>query len=190
MLPKVSAAEDTEGCRQAMRAASLPPDLPVVPIIETARGVLTVREIAAAAAVECVALGRFDLAADLAIDPDGGSPAFAAARAAVVLASRAEGLLQPLDSPWITIKDLDGLGAAAARARADGFGGMLLIHPSHIGMVNQVFAPTAEELDWARRIIESAEQAGAAGRGAYAMDGAMVDEAIIKRARAILEESG
>jgi citrate lyase beta subunit len=152
--------------------------------------VLTVREIAAAAAVECVALGRFDLAADLGIDPDGGSPAFAAARAAVVLASRAEGLLQPLDSPWINIKDLDGLGAAAARGRADGFGGMLLIHPSHIAVVNQVFSPTAEEFNWARKVIESAEQAGAAGKGAYAMDGAMVDEAIIKRARAILEESG
>jgi citrate lyase beta subunit len=111
------------------------------------------------------------------------------ARASVVLASTAERLDPPLDSPWLKIADLDGLRAAAERARADGFGGMLLIHPSHVTTVNQVFSPTASELAWAQGIVASSAEAQAGGRGAYTRDGQMVDEAIVKRARAILRDA-
>src|SRR5207253_2279946 len=110
-------------------------------------------------------------------------------RAAIVLASAAEGLQPPLDAPWLRIQDLDGLRTFAQRARDDGFGGMLLIHPSHVETVNQVFSPTADEVTWARGIVASAGEAEAAGRGAYARDGQMVDEAVVRRARRILHEA-
>ena len=189
MLPKAGGAADLAACRAAIAAAKGPSALPLIPIIESAAGVLNAPEIARFGGVLCLALGRFDLAADTGIDPDSTSPVLAAARAAIVLNSRVAELHPPLDSPWIRMADLDGLRAAAQRGRADGFGGMLLIHPSHIETVNEVFSPTDDEIAWARSIAASAERATAEGRGAYARDGEMVDEAIIRRARAILEQA-
>ena len=189
VLPKVSDWGDVEACRRAMTRDRVPTELPVVPIIESAAGVLGCAAIAEATGVACLALGRFDLAADLGIDPDGTSPVLAMARASVVLASTAGRIDPPLDSPWLKIADLDGLRAAAERARADGFGGMLIIHPSHVATVNEVFSPTADEIAWAQSIVASAAEADSAGRGAYARDGEMVDEAIVKRARAILRDA-
>src|SRR5437868_1126325 len=117
VLPKVSDWDDVEACRRAMKQARIPTELPVVPIIESAAGVLGCAAIAEVTGVACLALGRFDLAADLGIDPDGTSPALAMARASVVLASTAVRLGLPLDSPWLKITDLSGLRAAAERAR-------------------------------------------------------------------------
>lgn len=188
MLPKAGGAHDLSACRAAIDAARGPSDMPLVPIIESAAGVVNVAEIARNPTVLCLAFGRLDLSADLAIDPAVDTPTLAAARASVVLNSRAAGLHQPLESPWVNIKDLEGLRAAAQRARSDGFGGMLLIHPSHVPVVNQVFSPTEKEISWARATMAAAKRADAAGRGAYAADGEMVDEAVIRRARAILEE--
>jgi citrate lyase beta subunit len=189
MLPKASDEDDVEACRRAMKRAAGPAELPVVPIIESAAGVLACASIAEVTDVACLAFGRFDLAADLGVDPDGSSAALAVARASVVLASTAKRLEPPLDSPWLRITDLDGLRAAADRARADGFGGMLLIHPSHVATVNELFSPSADEIEWARGIVASSAEADSSGRGVYSHDGAMVDEAIVKRARAILRDT-
>ena len=189
VLPKVNDTSDVDACRNALAKSGVA-KRPIVAMIESASGVLNCANIAKMPGVLCLAFGRFDLSADLGIDPDAGSPALSAGRAAVVLASRAAGLQPPIDAPWIKIHDLDGLRAAAQRARADGFGGLQLIHPSHVPVVNEVFSPTAEELSWARGIVDSADEAEAHGRAAYALDGQMVDEAIVKRARAILGIAG
>jgi len=148
VLPKVDRPEDVDACHAAggLRSKSLA----VLAIIESAAGVLNGPEIAGAGGVVCLALGRFDLSADLGVDPEDRTPALSAARAVVVLASAAARLHPPLDSPWLRIPDLDGLRAAAEQGRRDGFGGMLLIHPSHVQIVNQVFSPTADEVAWAR----------------------------------------
>ncbi|HEX3630720.1 MAG TPA: CoA ester lyase [Candidatus Dormibacteraeota bacterium] len=190
MVPKVGGAAELAECRRAILASKGPPDLPLIPIIESASGVINAGEIARAPEIFCLALGRFDLSAELGIDPDSGSPALGAARASIVLSSSAADLHRPLDSPWLKLKDLEGLRKGALRSRADGFGGMLLIHPSHVLVANFVFSPTKSEVAWAKDIIASARQAGAEGRGAYAREGAMVDEAIVRRARAIVDEAG
>ena len=187
VVPKVGGAAELAEVRTAILAVRGPSELPLIALIESAAGVANIAEIARVPGVFCLAYGRFDLAADLAIDPDASSPALAAARGAVVLHSAAAGLHPPLDSPWLKIQDLDALRHAAQRGRGDGFGGMLLIHPTHVPVVNDVFSPTAEEIAWARDIMASAGQAAADGRGAYTSQGAMVDEAIVRRARAILE---
>src|SRR5438132_8736484 len=164
VLPKASHRDDVQTCRRAMKQARIPAELPIVPIIESAAGVVGCSGIAEMTDVACLALGRFDLAADLGIDPDGTSAALAVARASVVLASAAARLDPALDSPWLKITDLDGLRTAAERARADGFGGMLVIHPSHVTTVNEVFSPTASELAWARGILASSAPGEAGGR--------------------------
>src|SRR5438309_5336245 len=189
VLPKASHRDDVQTCRRAMKQARTTAELPIVPIIESAAGVLGCAGIAEVTGVACLALGRFDLAADLGIDPDGASAALTMARASVVLASTAARLESPLDSPWLKIADLDGLRTAAERARADGFGGILIIHPSHVTTVNEVFSPTSDEIAWARGIVASSAEAESGGRGAYTRDGEMVDEAVVKRARAILRHT-
>jgi citrate lyase beta subunit len=189
VLPKVSGKDSIDLCRAGIAAVDGPGDLPLIAIVESGEGVLNCEEIARARAVFCLALGRFDLAADLGIDPDARTPALSAARALVVLASAAARRRPPLDSPWLKISDLDGLRVAAEQGRRDGFGGMLLIHPSHVPAANQIFSPTAEEIAWARRIMAASGQAAAGGRGAFASDGEMVDKAIVRRAHAILDNA-
>ena len=189
MLPKASHRDDVEACRRAIKQARGGPELPIVPLIESAAGVLASASIAEQTDVPCLAFGRFDLAADMGVDPDGNGAALALARGTVVLVSTAWRLEPPLDSPWLKITDLDGLRAYAQRARADGFGGMMVVHPSHLKTVNEVFSPTPDEIAWARGIVGSSAQAESGGRGAYTSDGEMVDEAIVKRARAILRDA-
>ena len=189
VLPKVNGKDSIDLCRAGIAAVNGPGDLPLIAIVESAEGVLNCEAVARARTVFCLALGRFDLAADLGVDPDARTPALSAARAMVVLASAAAHRHPPLDSPWLKISELDGLRAAAEQGRHDGFGGMLLIHPSHVPPVNQIFSPTAEEIAWARRIVAAARQAAAGGRGAFASDGEMVDRAIVRRARAILDNA-
>ena len=188
VLPKVDHEDEVDACHAAIAHAGGPKDVPVLPIIESARGVLNCQDIATARGVAALSLGRFDLAADLGIDPEFRTPPLAAARALVVLASVAARLVNaPLDSPWLRIEDVDGLRRAAQQARQDGFGGMLLIHPSHVQPVNEVFSPTAEEISWAKGILADADAAANHGRGAFARHGEMVDEAIVRRARTILK---
>lgn len=189
VLPKVDRPEDVDACHAYAARRLRSRSLAVLAIIESAEGVLNGPQIARANGLVCLALGRFDLSADLGVDPEHRTPPLSAARAIVVLASAAARLQPPLDSPWLRIQDLDGLRAAAEEGRREGFGGMLLIHPSHVPPVNQVFSPTADEMAWARRIVAAADQAAAAGRGAFASDGEMVDEAIVRRARAILRDT-
>src|SRR3989442_15011542 len=171
MLHNVGVARDVVDGRTAIFAARGPPDLPLAPIIEGAAGFYNFIDIARSVEILCLAFGRFDLSAALGIAPNAGSPALAPARAAIVLASAAAGLHPGLDSPWLKIEDLQGLRGAAQRARDDGFGGMLLIHPSHVETVNQVFSPTADEVTWARGIVASAGGGQAGGGGAPAPDG-------------------
>ena len=190
VLPKVSSERDVAACSSAVAAAHGRQGLPYMAIIENAAGVLNADRIARSPGVALLALGRFDLAAEIGIDPDRRTPALSAAQALVVLASGAARLPPPLDSPWLRIPDLDGLVQFANAARHEGFGGMLVIHPSHVAAVNQAFAPTPQEIAWAREILGASATAAAGGRGAFAHDGRMVDEAIVRRARGILRETG
>ena len=160
-------------------AAALPADCAVVALIETARGVANVRDIAEVPRVTRLAFGAIDFAADV----DATAPAvFDAARAALVIASRAENKTAPIESPSTNFTDLEAVESDARAARALGFGGKLCIHPAQIAPVVAGFAPTADEIEWANRVI------GLDG-GAVQLDGAMVDKPVVDRARRILARS-
>jgi len=109
VLPKVSSERDVAACSSAVAAAHGRQGLPYMAIIENAAGVLNADRIARSPGVALLALGRFDLAAEIGIDPEHRTPALSAAQALVVLASGAARLPPPLDSPWLRIPDLDGL---------------------------------------------------------------------------------
>lgn len=157
-------------------AAALPVHCAVVALVETALGVANARAIAALPRVTRLAFGAIDFAADV----DATAPAvFDAARAALVIASRAENKPAPIESPSTNFTDLEAVESDARAARAMGFGGKLCIHPAQIAPITAGFAPTVDEIEWATRVI------GLDG-GAVQLDGAMVDKPVVDRARRIL----
>lgn len=161
---------------------------PVMPIIETARGLGSVDAIAAATPrIKRLLFGAVDLAADMTIDLDDDSGAIAQARFAIARASRTASLEAPFDTAFVDIKDSERLRASAERARALGFSGKACIHPAQIDIVNEVFTPSSGELERAARIVAAFEQAEASGQAALALEGRMIDYPVVEKARRLLE---
>ncbi len=180
LLPKVESAAQV-----AVAAAS---GKPVWPIIESARGLMALPEIAAAKGVERLSFGALDLGLDLGLasGTQAADRILDHARYALLLQSRLAGLASPLDSVFSDIKNQPGLARFAADARDMGFGGMLCIHPSQVAVVHETLMPSADELAWAQRVLS----AGASGEGVFVVDGEMVDAPVIGRARRLLQRAG
>jgi citrate lyase subunit beta/citryl-CoA lyase len=179
VLPK---AEDSSLVAEVV--ARLPQGSSVVALVETARGVLEAPAVAAVPGVERLAFGSFDLAAELGVDPDHG-PTMATARGALVLASAAGGLAAPIDGVTGVVDDAQRIAADVAASRALGFGGKLCIHPRQVAAVAEAFAPSADELAWAGRVL-----AGAGDNGVAVVDGRMIDKPVVERARRVLAAAG
>ena len=150
----------------------------VVALVETALGVERAGELAAVPSVTRLAFGSVDLAAQLGVAPEDREP-FADARSRLVVASAAAGLAPPVDGVTTDLRDEDRLREDVRYARRMGFGGKLCVHPRQVGPVREGFAPTEDELAWARRVIE-------AGESVAAVDGELVDRPVLERARRLL----
>ena len=109
-------------------------------------------------------------------------------QARILAACRAYGL-RPIDGPFGDIKDADAFLAAARRAAAIGYEGKWAIHPSQIELANQVFSPTREEVERARRIVAAMAEAAKAGKGAVQLDGRLIDIASIRMAQNLLSKA-
>ncbi len=175
VLPKA------ESVAQVVEAACLGNGKPILPLIETAQGMASARDIAGTPSVQRLLFGSIDFQADLGIDGD--DDALLAFRSMLVLASRLGGLVAPVDGVTTALDDPVAISRDTARARRLGFGGKLCIHPRQIAAVNAGFAPKAQELDWARRVLEASRASQGA---AVSVDGTMVDAPVVKRAEAIL----
>lgn len=158
----------------------------VIALLETARGILRAEAIAAVPGVVRLALGTYDLAAGLGVDPDDPA-AMATARGALVLASAAAGLAGPVDGVTGDVRDTDRLVVDVRRAAGLGFAGKLCVHPAQVAPTAATFAPDADLVAWAQRIVSAAE---AAGDGVLLVDGRMVDQPVVDRARRILTTIG
>jgi citrate lyase subunit beta/citryl-CoA lyase len=181
MLPKAERVASLD------RLRSVCPGIAVLPLIESARGVLAAEALAATQGVARLVFGTVDYALDM--DLHGPLAAtigldFAAAR--IALASRAAGLLAPVAGVTVAIDDEARLRADMERARAHGFGAKLCIHPRQVAAVHALLAPSADELAWAHRVLAAAEAAGA---GVVQVDGRMVDKPVIERARRLVLRS-
>ena len=162
----------------------------LVPMIEDAGAVLDARAIASATPrVLGLVAGGEDLATALDAEPTLETlylPKLLVHLAAKAAGVRSFGLLR-------TVADYGDLAAvekSAREARALGFDGASCVHPSVVPILNRAFSPSGEELDRASRLIAAAEEAKARGEGAFAFEGKMVDEPVVKRARALLERAG
>lgn len=155
--------------------AGLDLGLPVIALIETARGMAEARQIAPR--VARLAFGSIDYCAELGCAHL--REVLLPARSELVLASRLAGIAAPIDGVTTALDDMAVTAGDAAHARDLGMTGKLCIHPRQIGAVLGAFRPSAAELDWARRVLAS-------GDGAAQVDGAMVDEPVRIRARSLL----
>ncbi len=192
MVPKVRAVDELLAVADLLgrleSASGRPPgEVKLLPIVETARGLLAVHDLAAAPRVHQLMIGEFDLGAELGIDP-AGEDAFLPLRMQVVVASAAAGLEPPLGPVAPDFRDLDALRDETRRLARLGFGSRPAIHPAQVTVFNEVLTPGPEDVERARRVVELYERALADGRGAVRDDrGRMVDEAVVKVARRVLE---
>ncbi|KJK07444.1 Citrate lyase subunit beta-like protein [compost metagenome] len=180
LLPK---AETPAQIRQASATGKA-----VLPIIETARGLAALSDIATTRAVERLCFGSLDLALDLNLRSGtrAAEQMLDQARYAVLLNTRVASLAPALDGVFPAIKDHDGLRQTVANARDMGFGGVLCIHPEQVAVIHAALQPSEDELGWAKRVLHAA----ASSAGAFALDGQMVDAPVIARARAIVAQAG
>lgn len=178
MLPK---CESTAQVSAAL--AQLAANATVLPLIETACGMLALPDIAAAPGVARLAFGSLDYMADLDIPADSLALDFAASQIAV--ASRAAGLASPLAGVTPAL-DAAQVNKDMVHARSLGFGAKMCIHPAQVAAVCAALAPSAEELAWAQRILQAWE---ASGTGALQLDGKMVDWPVVLKAQRIAAQA-
>ena len=173
VVPRVEARDELAFVRQQTGR-------PVAAMIETANGVLAAPVIAHEAAA--LIAGTNDLAADLRLPAGAGRAPLQMALQSIVLAARA-GKIAAFDGVYNRLDDEDGFAAEAAEGRALGFDGKSLIHPNQIAACHAAFAPTAEELARAERLV------AAATGGAERFEGAMIERMHVEAARRLLERN-
>ena len=158
----------------------------VVPLIESAQGIEALREITRAARVVQLQVGEVDLAGDLGLSGDVDTY-LASIRSAIVVASVAAGISPPVGPVSTEFRNLDVFSMSTRIVKEQGFVGRACIHPDQVTLVNQIFTPTAAEVDAARSLLSRLETALREGSGvAIAEDGRMIDEASARAARTVL----
>ena len=213
LLPKAGSAFDEQFVAQILtlveRQAGRTKRTGIEVLIETAKGVANVEEIAQASdRLEAMIFGVGDYTVEMrTYDEVFGTPSarysmlthggdggrerhwndqwhFAMAR--IANACRAYGL-RPIDGPFTDFRDAEGYRASAQRAAALGFEGKWAIHPSQVDLANEAFSPTAAQLAWATRVTALMEETNRAGQGAVGADGVLVDMAHLKMADALVQ---
>ena len=162
---------------------------PLIPLIETAAGLLAAAEMAAVPGVERLAIGEADLSAELGVTPGDDGVELLYARSRLVVASAAAGIDAPVGPVFTDFRDAAGLRRSTEALARLGFGSRPAIHPAQVQVINETLTPTPEQLADARELIGAFEEALAAGAGAAAADGVMFDEAVVRQARRILDRA-
>jgi citrate lyase subunit beta/citryl-CoA lyase len=162
----------------------------ILPLVETARGVLAAASIATASPrVAALCFGAEDFTRDIGARRTAAGSETAYARAAIVVAARAAGV-QALDSVYADTEDATGFAAYCAASRSMGFDGVGLVHPRQVATAHTAFTPDQSEVDEARRVVAALEEAEAHGLGVASQGGRMVDAPVAERARRIVAMAG
>lgn len=187
LLPKVETVGAVERVARVFgRRAPSGAVPPLLLLLETPRAILRAAEIAAAdASVAALLFGAEDFTAQLAVERTIDGEELLFARSQIVLAAAAAGA-DAIDAIVTDLNDLALLRRDCERARALGFRGKMAIHPRQVAVINEVFTPSAADVDRARRLIDTYEAARSAGAGITTMDGRMVELPIVERARRTL----
>lgn len=182
-LPKVESAAVLDRVNQL-----LPEGVGVLGLIESASGVTAIAEIATHSRVHRLGLGEADLIADLKMRPSPERVELMPIRVNLVVASAAARISQPVGPAFLDIGDEEGLERSTEQLRRLGFGGRSAVHPKQLEIINGVFTPTESEIEHAEELIRSLAEESERGIAVFVDgQGKMVDEAIVRSARHVLE---
>jgi len=190
VIPKVESFEQVEWASRIIEDAELKNGWQVNSIriligVETAKGIFNLREIAAHPRLDAVIFGGEDFAASIGATRTEDAVELLYARQAVIVACAAYDL-QPIDIVTIDYKNLDALKAEAEFGARLGFSGKQVIHPNQVPVTQETFTPSDSAIAYARRIVETFEASQKEGKGAYALDGKMIDMPLLRNAAKVL----
>lgn len=186
MLPKTETAEDARTLARLLRERDV--DVPVLALVETAAGVLNAADIARVDAVDALCFGAEDLSADIGATRTAEGTEVLYAREHVVLAASAAGV-DAVDTVFTDIGATDELAAETAFAIELGYDGKMAIHPAQVDPINDAFTPSDERIEWAQRVVDATEEADAADRGVFEVEGEMIDAPLIAQAETVIERA-
>lgn len=193
ILPKVERAADLQMVDWMMtglekRRGLAVGSIDLIPILETGKGLAEARSIAGAgiARMKRLSFGAGDFTRDMGMEWTMMEAELAPYQAEVVLASRIHKLEPPLDTVFIHLREEEAFAKSCERAKNMGFQGKLCIHPVQIGTANAMFAPSAEEAAFARKVIAAFAEAEAAGSASIQIDGYFVDYPIVQKAERVV----
>lgn len=165
--------------------------LAIIPLIETARGLLGAVELAEAPRTVRLAIGRADLAGELGLSIDPEGPEFRSILLQLVIASSAAGIAPPVAPTSTDFRDLEALRGSTEHLLRLGYRGRTAVHPAQLPVINDVFTPSADEVQRAERLVVAFEEAERSGSGVITGDdGRMVDAAVVRTAREVLQRAG
>jgi len=179
VVPKVESLKQLMQLTQQVRSLNS-----VIAIIESARGIDSVKEIATHPLVLRLALGNIDTQADLGIRCDENETELLPVKFAITLASRLAGIAPPIDGVSTDIHDFELLAKDTHRAKRLGFGAKLCIHPKQVDVVVTCFTPTEKEIEYAKRVVEADSNSQGA---AVQLDGKMIDRPVVLLAQRTLQ---
>jgi citrate lyase subunit beta/citryl-CoA lyase len=185
VIPKVNSHAYLEEIERQLDAAGAPPEMTIWAMIETPTAILDIRSIAHHGRVNVLVMGTNDLIKELRTDavPD-RSPLLPHLATALVGAREAGRVI--LDGVYNDVRDPDGFLVEATQGKAFGFDGKTLVHPSQVEPTNNLWAPSDDDVDFSRRVIEAFEAAEAEGRGVITVDGKMIENLHVDNARRVL----
>jgi len=190
VIPKVESIDHIEWASRIIEAAELKYGWPINSIriligVETAKGILNLREIAAHPRLDTIIFGGEDFAASIGATRTKDAIELLYARQAVVVACAAFDL-QAIDIVTLDFKDIDSLRAESEFGAQLGYSGKQIIHPAQVEPVQAAFTPNDDAIAYAKRIVETFEASQKEGKGAYSLDGKMIDMPLLKSAQKVL----
>lgn len=186
VVPKCESKEDVLAVEDAVNKANPKKPVAILPMIETARGILSAFEIASASPmVDAITFGGEDFTQDIGATRTKAGREIFWGRSLVVIAAKAAGV-QALDTVFSDIKDEEGLRRDTIEIKEMGFDGRAAIHPAQIEVIHECFTPTEKEMQHAANVLFAAEIARHEGSGVAVVRGKMVDKPIIERAEKMI----
>jgi len=189
VVPKIGSVDDVRAIESALERHGAPDRTMIWAMVETPVAMLHAEEIASCSErLAVLVMGTNDLAKELRASHVPGRQPLLTGLGLCLLAARAAGKVI-LDGVYNDIKDPDGFLAECRQGKEMGFDGKTLIHPSQLDPCNEVFAPSAEEVESAREVIAAFEAAQAEGRGVVTVNGRMIENLHVDQARRTLAQA-
>ena len=186
LLPKVDGAEAVSEALAVLEARGAPDDLAIWCMMETPLAMLHAEEIAAAhPRVACLVMGTSDLAKDLHAAHTRDRLPLLTGLSLCLMAARAHGVAI-VDGVHLDLADDEGFAHSCRQGVELGFDGKTLIHPKTIAVANELFAPSADEIDWSNKIIAAHAEAGAEGKGIVLVDGKLIENLHVEAAHRLV----